>query len=260
LSGSGARHAGASVTMCQGLASPPRDFAAARYGSVASVAPDARASTPGQDMGAVLPTVGESLRLTPELNGAIMTSAEFDAADIDRDDPHRYELVHGVLVVNPSPLPEERDPNQELGYLLRRHTEDHPQGSALDATLNVHTVAIGDNRRRADRVIWAGLSRLPDPADDLPTIVVEFVSQGRRNWRRDYEEKRDDYLAAGVAEYWVIDRFRRSMTVFRRRDDQGVEEQVVAENDVYRPPLLPGFELPLARLLVSADRWRQGDE
>ena len=36
---------------------------------------------------------------------------------------------------------------------------------------------------------------------------MEFVASGKRNIKRDYEEKRDEYLALGVSEYWVIDRF-----------------------------------------------------
>ena len=54
------------------------------------------------------------------------------------------------------------------------------------------------NRRRADRVIWTGLGRVPDPEKDIPSIVVEFVSKRRRDALRDYEAKRDEYLAAGV--------------------------------------------------------------
>jgi Uma2 family endonuclease len=88
----------------------------------------------------------------------------------------------------------------------------------------------------------------------VPAIAVEFVSAGSRSRRRDYEAKRDEYLALGVREYWVIDRFRRTMTIFRIVGS-AVQEQIVAENDVYRPALLPGFELPLAKVLAAADRW-----
>src|SRR5205085_1598421 len=80
------------------------------------------------------------------------------------------------------------------------------RGRSLDATLPEQTVATGANRRRADRVIWAGLGRLPRRGE-TPTMIVEFVSRGRRDRVRDYEEKRDEYIAIGVREYWVIDRF-----------------------------------------------------
>ena len=83
---------------------------------------------------------------------------------------------------------------------------------------------------------------------------MEFVSAGKRNAIRDYETKRDEYLSVGVVEYWIIDRFRRIMTVYHDRPE-GPSELVVNEQETYRTPLLPGFELPLARVLSAADRW-----
>jgi Uma2 family endonuclease len=66
-------------------------------------------------------------------------------------------------------------------------------------------------------------------------------------------EKRREYLAAGVAEYWIIDRFRRVLTVYRARKPQ----VVIQENEIYRSQLLPGFELPLAQILTVADQWQR---
>jgi Uma2 family endonuclease len=193
--------------------------------------------------------------ISPSSAGLRLTPEEFDAL-AHYDDRYRYELVHGVLVVNPIPAEAESDPNGELEYLLRFYKEHHPQGSALDATLPERYIRTGDSRRRADRVIWAGLGRTPDPTVDVPTIAVEFVSRGKRDWLRDYEEKRREYLALGVAEYWIIDRFRRTMTVYRN-PPRGPAEQVVAEGEIYQTDLLPGFELLLARLLALADDWRK---
>jgi len=102
-------------------------------------------------------------------------------------------------------------------------------------------------------VIYAGLGRPPREAE-TPSIVVEFVSAGKRNLIRDYEEKRDEYLALGVREYWIIDRFARRLTVYRQTSTSSVK-LVVGEGDVYTTPLLPGFELPLDRLLGRADLW-----
>src|SRR5208337_602516 len=42
-----------------------------------------------------------------------------------------------------------------------------------------------------------------------------FVSEGKRNRPRDYHEKRTEYLAAGVREYWINDRFARTLTACR---------------------------------------------
>lgn len=199
----------------------------------------------------------EDMRLGPESAGVFMTPEEFDAID-DYDANYRYELIHGVLVVSPIPSPEETGPNELLGYLLMDYKEHHPQGSALDSTLPQQYVDVDGGRRLADRLIWAGLGRLPHPRRDPPTIGVEFVSPGSRNRKRDYQDKRHDYAAARMAEYWIIDRFQRTLTVVHYRAT-GEDVQVLKEDEVYQTPLLPGFELPVGRLLAAADQWAEKD-
>ena len=198
------------------------------------------------------------LYLCPEMAGTFMTPEEFDSVD-DCDELYKYELVHGVLVVSPPPAIGERGPNEELGYLLRLYKSNHPEGSALDYTVPESYVRTPDSRRRADRSIWAGLGRTPDERRDTPTIAVEFVSIGKRDRERDYVIKREEYLATGIQEYWIIDRFARRMTAIRQVDVSGKEsaEIVVDENGSYETPLLPGFVLPLTRLLSEADRLEQ---
>jgi Uma2 family endonuclease len=191
-----------------------------------------------------------SLRLGPRAAGALLTAEEFDRARFD--DGWRYELINEVLVVSPIPLRNERDPNEELGHWLRSYQESHSQGSSLDATLAEETIETTKNRRRADRVIWAGLGRLPGP-HEAPTIVIEFVSKGKVNRERDYVVKRAEYREIGVKEYWIIDLFTKTMTVhiFAERDE---DLKIPASNN-YSTPRLPGFELPLRRLLDLAERW-----
>lgn len=193
----------------------------------------------------------EVLQLGPQSNGMSLTPWEFDAADFEAG--WRYELVNGVLIVNPPPSVKERDPNEELGHWLRTYQDSHPQGKSLDFTVSEQTVHIGPTRRRVDRAIWAGLKRLPHE-DETPTITVEFVSAGSRSRQRDYQIKRDEYRLAGVSEYWVIDRFARTMTVFRFAGRK-VNKTLVTERQIYRTPRLPGFKLPLGTLLELMDRW-----
>jgi Uma2 family endonuclease len=203
---------------------------------------------------AVLKRKGK-VRLGPGLNGVLMTAEEFDAV-VDYDECYRYELVNGVLIVNPIALEAEADPNEFLGYLLRLYQFQHPRGSSLDLTLAQRYIRTGDSRRLADRVIWAGLGRLPNSKRDVPTIAFESVSAGKRNWKRDYVDKREEYLEVGGVEYWVFDRFERTFTVYRRMRPQ---QRIFRANEIYRTPLLPGFELSIAQLLAVADRWAESE-
>jgi Uma2 family endonuclease len=200
-------------------------------------------------------TVEQSFTIGRESNGTLMTPEEFDAiSDWDRE--FTYELINGVLIVTPSPSAGERAPSDLLAYLLLNYRENHPEGSTLNLTLPEQTFATGNNRRRADRVIWCGLDRDPDPDDiqDVPTIVIEMVSADRRDRRRDYEAKRSEYSQIGVREYWIMDRFQRRVTICRF-EEQGETEAVLSESDVLSTPLLPGFELPLSRWFAEADRF-----
>lgn len=193
-----------------------------------------------------------------ESSGILMTPQEFDDADPEDFDPAwDYELINGVLIVSPIPLEQESDPNEELGHMLRTYQESHAQGKALDKTLQERYVRCGRNRRKADRVIWAGLGRLPRK-QETPTVVVEFVSSRKRDRHRDYEAKREEYQKIKVQEYWIVDRFEKIMTAHLLENGK-YRKKIVHAKQTYRTKLLPGFELPLARLFALADQWGEDD-
>ncbi len=153
------------------------------------------------------------IRIGPGSAGRLMTPEQFDALRPEQFiGKNRYELINGVLVVSPRAGIGERNPNDELGYsasdsieipIPRLSSSTEPCRSRLFP----RPTAVW-----ADRVIWTGLGRTPNEKKDIPSIVIEFVSKRRRDALRDYETKRDEYLAAGVQQYWIIDRFRRVMT------------------------------------------------
>jgi Uma2 family endonuclease len=110
--------------------------------------------------------------------------------------------------------------------------------------------------RLADRVIWTGLGRHPVSMKDVPSIIIDFISKFTRNRRRHFDEKRAEYAAMGVVEYWVVDRFQRTMTIC-----SGDElKRIVNEDEIYETPLLPGFQLPFGTLLEIADDWVADEE
>ena len=201
-------------------------------------------------------TVNENVVIGPGMAGTLMTPEEFFTAE-DWDERYRYELIKGVLVVTPPPGEGERGPNELLANLLYDYKK--LEGAALDYTLPEHDIQIGDTIRRADRVIWTGLGKMPNVRRQIPTIAIEFVSNSRRDRRRDFEQKRDEYLSVGIAEYWVIDRFRRQLTVFRL-DGDDVTEQVIVDGEVYSTTLLPGFELKPGSLFEEADKLRDAQD
>jgi len=206
---------------------------------------------------ATTPRTTTTPRFGPRDAGIPLTLDEFEAADYVPG--YRYELIHGVLIVNPPPLEEERDANEELGHWLRVYQDSHPEGAALDLTLPEHNVRTKTQNRRADRCLWCGLGRRPKTRGpvkkrDIPTIIVEFPSSRPADQRRDYDEKRVEYRDLGVKEYWIIDRFRRKLTVYSWQGKRWAKREY-PEATIYSTALLPGFELPTADLLAISDQY-----
>jgi len=200
----------------------------------------------------------DTTALSFESAGLRMTPDEFDAIE-DWDECYRYELINGVVVVTPIPRDAQADPNELLGFLLNQYRYTHPQGSVLSKTTAERYIRVESGRRIADRLIWIGFGQRPVSSFDTPTIAVEFVSAGKRNQHRDYEIKRREYLEAGVQEYWIFDRFARTLTI-HRQSGTGPQATVLRENETARTELLPGFELPVKSILDEADAAAAAEE
>ncbi|MBE9158001.1 Uma2 family endonuclease [Nodosilinea sp. LEGE 06152] len=81
-----------------------------------------------------------------------------------------------------------------------------------------------------------------------PLLVVEVVSPGAENRRRDYLEKRNQYEWRGIPEYWILDPVVGQVTVFSLTA-QGYEEAVFAAEAVVRSPNFPAWPLTAEAML-----------
>ena len=70
---------------------------------------------------------------------------------------------------------------------------------------------------------------------DRPDLVVEVVSPGRRQRDRDLVEKRREYAAAGVPEYWIVDPEEECIVVLHlaSRETEQDGDRVYAEEARY---------------------------
>jgi Uma2 family endonuclease len=87
-----------------------------------------------------------------------------------------------------------------------------------------------------------------------PDLVVEVLSPGSTNERRDREVKLKLYARRGVREYWIVDWRRRQVEVFRREDSTLGLIATLLEGDTLHSPMLPGFALPLEELFAQIPR------
>jgi Uma2 family endonuclease len=82
-----------------------------------------------------------------------------------------------------------------------------------------------------------------------PDLLVEIISPGADQARRDREIKLKLYARRGAREYWIVDYLRRTVEVHRRTAAATLElAATLSAPDTLTSPLLPDFELPVARL------------
>jgi Uma2 family endonuclease len=90
-----------------------------------------------------------------------------------------------------------------------------------------------------------------------PVLVAEVVS--RSSIQRDYQTKREEYLAGGLLEYWIVDPLKRQVTVLSRRGDVW-GEQVFRDEQVIAGFVLPGFATTVAELWIDVEPDDSPDE
>jgi len=133
------------------------------------------------------------------------------------------------------------------------------KGARVDLTLPQQYVRTRTSQRLADRLIWAGLGRVPKRRRDLPTIVVEFrLGPAPRPAAR---LPRQAEGVPGSAHPGILD--HRPLPAHLDRHPQPIRRRGrnwYAARRKFIPPLcLPGFELSLAALFAAADRGAQAD-
>lgn len=87
--------------------------------------------------------------------------------------------------------------------------------------------------------------RYGEPAD----LVVEVVSDDAASRVRDYEDKRRDYAAAGIPEYWIVDPAAGRVIVLSLTGDGYAQVGEYGIGDVASSPLLTGFSVEVGPLL-----------
>ena len=179
-------------------------------------------------------------------HGTSLSADEF--ADAHFDEPWRYELVNGKLIVmapNGDDHVSASEPILDGIFAYKLAHRDTVSRVVPEAWIAID----GNTNRIADLAVYLKSARSNLKIPKLvPDIVFEIVSGGGEDRKRDYVDKRAEYLRIGVKEYVILDRFQSRATVLRRARGRFVESQL-GPNDVYTSPLLPGLEIPLAGIL-----------
>jgi Uma2 family endonuclease len=175
----------------------------------------------------------------------ILTIADLDAMP---EDGNRYELIEGELFVSRAPSLTHQEVVTNLLFWFKQYLRENPIGKVWpgpgvifsDFSGVIPDVVYISNERLRDIATGARVSGAPD-------LIIEILSPGNENERRDRHSKRQLYRKYGVKEYWIVDPGKLAIEVYR-----GSRLRLVAKLGIRQEvstPLLPGFRCSVRDIL-----------
>lgn len=166
------------------------------------------------------------------------------------DDGKRYEIIDGELFVTRAPHWGHQRTCTNIGLELKTWSRKTGLG---EVAINPGIIFTDEDNVIPD-VVWASKERLAvllDEAGHLtaaPELVVEVLSPGANNERRDRDLKLRLYSTRGVQEYWVADWQLQQLEVYRREEGKLSLIATLFATDTITSPLLPEFSCSVAQL------------
>jgi Uma2 family endonuclease len=177
----------------------------------------------------------------------LLTAEEFETL---ADDGKRYELIDGELREMAPTVNWHGEVEINLGTLLHVHVRAQGLGRVSCGEV-LFVVRRNPDRVRAADIAFIRRERVPPLEarqhimEAIPDLVVEILSQ--HDTVAEVSDRIDDWLGAGVQMLWIVDPFRRTVTVYQPDHDPTLlGEHGVLESD----PVVSGFRCPVAEIFV----------
>jgi Uma2 family endonuclease len=175
----------------------------------------------------------------------ILTIADLEAMP---EDGNRYEVIEGELFVSRAPSLTHQDVVANLLFWFKQYLRENPIGKVWpgpgvifsDFSGVIPDVVYISNERLREIATGARISGAPD-------LIIEILSPGAENERRDRHAKRQLYRKYGVKEYWIVDAERSAIAIYRTSKLKLLA--TLGMRDHVTTPLLPGFRCSVRDIL-----------
>jgi Uma2 family endonuclease len=173
----------------------------------------------------------------------------YTSADLELmpDNGKRYEIIDGELYVSKSPTFHHQFACGQIFSRLNAWSEKTGLGIANFGT----GVIFANDDDVIPDVTWIGRDRIKKILGKdghfhaAPDLVVEVLSPGGANEKRDRESKLKLYSRRGVLEYWIVNCLFNEITIYRRARKALKLQGTLRSSDTLTSPLLPGFQCPV---------------
>jgi len=186
-----------------------------------------------------------------------MTTLHWTSQDLERlpDDGRRYEIVDGELYVSIQPNAN----HHFVGALIWEQLQIWSRQTKAGRTYITPGLIFTEDNDVVPDVAWISNERLaigqqPDGHLHIaPELVVEILSPGAANERRDREVKLSLYSRQGVLEYWIVSWQECRIEVYRREGTRLTLAQTLYKNDRMLSPHLQGFSCHVSQFFDDTE-------
>ncbi len=176
--------------------------------------------------------------------------SKYDYLDLPTN--HLVEFDNGRIEVLPVPSIRHQNIQLNIAVPLRVFVQVHELGTVLCSPMPLQVAPL--KYREPD--VFVTQSTAPQESDsdkflDSAELVIEIISEGAANRKRDLTDKRADYAAAGIAEYWIVDPDPQSVSVLRLQGSEYVEFGTFGIEDLVRSDAVSGFEIAVSKIFAK---------
>lgn len=184
--------------------------------------------------------------------------SESDYLQLDDMTNSMIELVDGNLEILPMPSIAHQRISRFLERKLETYVSTHDlRGEVFHAPLPVR---LGDVNFREPDILFVLPERTATRNDRLNGAdwVLEIVSPGEKNRKRDLVDKREAYAGAGIVEYWIVDPEEETILVLVLEGDAYREFGRYQKGQMARSNYFEGFEVSATEVFASAHGPQEG--
>ena len=168
------------------------------------------------------------------------------------EDTNRYELIGGKLFVSRAPHLDHQRTITNLLFRFSLYLDKNPIGeifttpgvifSPKDAVIPDVVFATNETIKKN---VAGEEAKFEGKFIAAPELMIEILSYGKQDVKRDRIFKRQLYGDYGVQEYWVVDGLFNTIEVYRLEENG---QNLIKRFEIYETietPLLPNFSLKL---------------
>jgi Uma2 family endonuclease len=173
-------------------------------------------------------------------------------------DTERYDIVDGELYVSKQPHWQHQFVCVRISMFLQLWSDQTQLGMVNFAPGVIFTE---DNDVVPD-LVWISQEQLEIALQEdgklhsSPELVIEVLSPGLENERRDREVKLKLYSRRGAQEYWIADWRQQRLEIYRRREGVLTLDRTLGVEDTLTSPLLPGFSCQISQIFTCGSKGR----